>query len=223
MSSSSPPASPTTQSRIARYLPSGRAWWLVAGAFLAGLLLFALVLSGKRDEFEFYRAEGGRDAQLPGQVFDPLPAPLPAGEDAASGMDQRAPERSEAPRIDQHAASPADTTAAAPATTSPTATPGVPSPGVAGDASIPRPLSAPPPDYPSRALRAGVSGDVTLRIEVDADGRPGEIEVVGSSRNRDLDRAAVQAVRRWRFQPAMRAGVPVAGHVQQVISFDAPR
>ncbi|TWT23453.1 TonB family protein [Luteimonas marina] len=213
---STPPVSPRPPARFTRFLPSGRAWWLVAGAFLAGLLLFALVLSGKRDAFEFYRADGDGATSVEGQVFEPLPAPLPAGEDAASGMDERPPARTEAPRIDQHASSPGDTPSPAPATA---AQPG----GAPADASLPRPLSSPPPDYPAAALRAGASGNVVLRIEVGADGRPGSVEVVAGSRNRQLDRAAVRAVRRWRFQPAMRDGVAVPATVQQTISFDAPR
>ena len=39
-----PPASPSPLQRLARFLPAGRGWWLVLGAILAGLLLFALVL-----------------------------------------------------------------------------------------------------------------------------------------------------------------------------------
>lgn len=214
---STSPASAPPSGRFTRFLPSGRAWWLVAGAFLAGLLLFALVLSNKREAFEFYRADGDGAASVEGQVFEPLPAPLPAGEDAASGMDDRPPARAEAPRIDQHAPSPADAPSPAPATTA--AQPGA----APTDASVPRPLTMPSPDYPATALRAGAGGNVVLRIEVRADGRPGAIEVVDSSRNRELDRAAVRAVRRWRFQPAMRDGIAVPASVQQTISFDAPR
>ncbi|WP_202844633.1 energy transducer TonB [Luteimonas saliphila] len=218
---STPPASSPFSRRFARFLPAGRAWWLVAGAVVAGLLLFALVLSNKRDEFEFHRAGPDGPTGVPGQVFDPLPTPLPAGESAASGMDDRPPERAEAPRIDQHATLPAHAQ-----TTLSDAPGGQATPAAAGaiaDAAMPRPLSAPPPDYPSSALRAGASGDVVLRIEVGADGRPGSVTVVGSSRYRELDRAAIRAVRRWRFQPAMRDGIAVPGTVEQVISFDAPR
>lgn len=216
---SAPSASSPRHRRLASFLPSGRAWWWVAGAFVAGLLLFALVLSSKRDEFEFYRAEGGGPDAPQGQVFEPLPAPLPAGEQAASGMDERPPARGDQPRIDQHAPPPA-AVAQTPAEAAPPA-PAPSSPGGPG-AAVPRPVSAPPPDYPAAALRAGITGKVTLRIEVDAQGRPGDVSVVASSRNRDLDRAAIRAVRRWRFEPAMRDGVAVAGTVQQVISFDAP-
>lgn len=212
----STPRAPAPASRgIARFLPSGRAWWLVGGAVLAGLLLFALVLSSKRDEFEFYRAPGEAMPGAPAQVFDPLPAPLPAGETTASGMDTDPPPPVDAPRIDQYGA---------PATVAPDpALQTAQAPAAAMGSREPQVVSAPPPDYPSAALRAGASGDVVLRIEVRADGRPGEVTVVGGSRNRAFDRAAVRAVRRWRFEPAMRDGVAVDGTVQQTIRFDAPR
>ena len=198
---------------IARYLPAGRAWWLVAGAVLAGLLLFALVLSGKRDEFEFYRADG-EPGRVPGQVFDPLPAPLPAGESAASGMETGEPP-AEAPRIDQQSAPPQ--IAPAPSSAQPGSAP------VEVATREPRPVRTPAPDYPRAALRANQSGEVLLRIEVRADGRPGEITVLSSSRHRALDQAAIRAVRRWRFEPAMRDGVAVPGAVQQSIRFDPPQ
>lgn len=215
MSTTAPHQAPP--GRSARLLPRGRAWWIVAGAFVAGLALFLLVWSGKRDEFEFYRAGDGA-GRMEGQVFEPLPVPLPAGQDPASGMDGSPPARVEqAPRIDQHAASP-DAPAAPGAPGAATAM----GAATADDTSAPRPLSAPPPAYPRSALRGGVGGNVQLHIEVGADGVPTDVEVVGSSRNRELDRAAVQAVRRWRFRPAMRNGVPVADSVQQTISFEAP-
>lgn len=212
-------ASDTLPRRIARFLPSGRAWWLVAGAFVAGLLLFALVLSNRGGEFEFYRAERDDAAGAEHQVFEPLPEPLPAGGDSASGMDT-ASAGAAAPRVDQHASAPEDAASQAPVDT-----PSPESPAVAAtaeEAALPRPLTAPPPEYPRAALRSGASGNVLLLIEVDAEGRPGAIEVVESSRHRELDRAAVNAVRRWRFQPAMRGGIAVPATVRQAFSFDAP-
>lgn len=214
-----PPASPSPLQRLARFLPAGRGWWLVLGAILAGLLLFALVLSNKRDEFEFHRA-GEAPAGVPGQVFEPLPAPLPAGESGASGMDDRPPARDEAPRIDQQAQSPVPLPSAQPPAADAVQAP--PDAGPRMDAGVPRPISTPSPEYPSAALRARASGDVVLRIEVGTDGRPSDVAVVGSSRNRALDRAAVQTVRRWRFEPALRDGVPVPATVQQVIRFEPP-
>lgn len=217
---STPSVHATLRRRLAGFLPTGRAWWLIGGAFAGGLLLFALVLKGKRDDFNFYRAGDG-PAQIEDQAFDPLPAPLPAGADAASGMDANA-RVDEAPRIDQHAPPPAVATQApaAPGQADGQAAP--PGTSAAVDSSVPRPVSTPAPNYPPSALRAGISGAVVLRMEVGVDGKPGDVEVVTSSRNRDLDREAVRTVRRWRFQPAMRDGVPVPAVVRQTINFSAP-
>ena len=38
-----------------------------------------------------------------------------------------------------------------------------------------------------------------------------------------LDRAATEAVKRWRFRPAMQGGQPVSGEVQVPITFNAER
>lgn len=211
----SPPSRPT----LPDWLPRSRGWWLIAGAFLAGLLLFLLLWSGKRDEFEFYRSGDATQAQE-GQIFEPLPAPLPAGGSPASGMDDSAPSAGGTP-IDRQASPTPVATAPAPATPS-TTTQGAPSASDSTAGPMPRLIHAPPPDYPRDALRAGVSGDVLIRIDVGTDGTPSSMEILRSSRNRSLDRAALQAVRQWRFAPATRDGVPVATSVQQTVSFTAP-
>jgi protein TonB len=65
--------------------------------------------------------------------------------------------------------------------------------------------SAPP--YPSAELRAGHQGTVTLRVLVDVDGRPLQVDVETGSGYRRLDEAARRHVlRNWTFQPAMRDG-----------------
>jgi len=69
---------------------------------------------------------------------------------------------------------------------------------------------APSPPYPRDALRAGLQGTVMLRVLVDVDGRPLEVEVEQSSGHRELDIAARRHVlRHWTFRPAMMAGQPV--------------
>lgn len=66
---------------------------------------------------------------------------------------------------------------------------------------------APAPAYPRDALRDGVEGSVLLKVLVDIDGRPLDVQVARSSGNRSLDRAArEQVLQRWRFRPAMQAG-----------------
>lgn len=206
---------------LPQWLPRGRGWWIVAGAFLAGLVLFLLLWMGKRDEFEFYRADGTEP--LPdGQVFEPLPAPLPAGDTPASGMDDSTPSDG-GTRIDRQATPPPVATPTGP-TAAPAPAPGAAAPpaGPVATGPMPRLIHAPPPDYPRDALRAGISGEVVIRIDVGVDGVPASMEIVRSSRNRSLDRAALQAVRKWRFAPATRNGTPIAVSVQQTVSFDAP-
>lgn len=77
------------------------------------------------------------------------------------------------------------------------------------------------PKYPPQALRSGVEGSVSVRVEVDASGVPTDVKVVERSgeRSRDLDRAVTDAVRKWRFDPAMKDGKAVAGAVVVPVEF----
>jgi protein TonB len=63
-----------------------------------------------------------------------------------------------------------------------------------------------PPEYPKDALKRGLGGEVRVRFTLDADGKVKSAEVVNSSPAEVFDRAALDAVRRWRFKP------PVAGN-----------
>jgi protein TonB len=66
---------------------------------------------------------------------------------------------------------------------------------------------APAPSYPRDALRDGVEGTVLLKVLVDVDGRPLDVQIERSSGNRSLDRAArEQVLQRWRFRPATQDG-----------------
>ena len=64
----------------------------------------------------------------------------------------------------------------------------------------------PPPVYPVAARRAHREGRVVLRVVVSGDGGGRDIRIAESSGTPSLDDAAVQAVRGWRFTPAMRSG-----------------
>ena len=64
-----------------------------------------------------------------------------------------------------------------------------------------RPLSMPGPEYPRDALRAGKSGEVLVEYTVGTDGSVTAARVVNSNPGRVFDRAALDAVQRWRFQP----------------------
>jgi protein TonB len=58
-----------------------------------------------------------------------------------------------------------------------------------------------------------------LNVSVGANGVPTEISVIERSGNRDLDRAALQAARKWRFAPAIRSGKAVAQDVRVPVEF----
>ena len=49
--------------------------------------------------------------------------------------------------------------------------------------------------------QAGIEGSVTLRFSVDADGRVQDVEVVEAKPKRQFERAAIQAINKWRYQP----------------------
>lgn len=77
----------------------------------------------------------------------------------------------------------------------------------------------PRPDYPVLAKRRRLEGTTMLRVTVDNDGRPSEIEIAQSSGARILDDAAIQTVRNWRFAPARQGNKAVVGVVQVPIRF----
>lgn len=75
------------------------------------------------------------------------------------------------------------------------------------------------PSYPSSALRQGVQGTTMLKVHVLIDGRVGDVVVQQSAGHPDLDQAAIEAVRRWRFEPARRGSDPVAMWVLLPVQF----
>jgi len=83
----------------------------------------------------------------------------------------------------------------------------------------PRYRSNPRPDYPPDARRNRQEGLVIVSVEVAADGRAISTSLVKSSGFPMLDQAAVQAVRRWTFEPATSAGLPVASRVDVPVRF----
>ncbi len=76
-----------------------------------------------------------------------------------------------------------------------------PAPAAASAPAELRALSTPPPKFPPEALRAGQAGEVQIEFTVGTDGSVTSARVVRSNPARVFDREAVNAVRRWRFQP----------------------
>ena len=69
------------------------------------------------------------------------------------------------------------------------------------------------PIYPFTARRKGWEGIVYLRVHVDVWGDPISIVVEQSSGYEELDKAALRAVGRWKFEPAQQHGKTVAASV----------
>ena len=76
------------------------------------------------------------------------------------------------------------------------------------------------PSYPESARRQGVEGVTTLRFQVHTDGSVTEMSVVHSAGHPDLDQAAMEAVRKWRFEPARRGKDPVVVWVTLPVRFE---
>lgn len=88
-----------------------------------------------------------------------------------------------------------------------------------GAEAAPDYLLNPEPKYPEAARRRGIEGVVVLDVLVLANGTAGSVLLAQSSGSALLDDAAIEAVRPWRFKPAMRAGVPVDSTVSIPIRF----
>ena len=66
------------------------------------------------------------------------------------------------------------------------------------------------PVYPESARRAGLQGTTLLRIHIEADGHVSDVSVQRSAGHQSLDEAAADAVRRWRFEPALNSAGAVS-------------
>ena len=72
-------------------------------------------------------------------------------------------------------------------------------------------------DYPSKALLAGVTGSVVIELVIDSKGNVREATAVKSVP--DLDEAAVKAVRKWKYEPALVNGKPAEVLAYALIRF----
>lgn len=75
------------------------------------------------------------------------------------------------------------------------------------------------PAYPQLSTRLGEAGNVTLLLLIGADGSVEEIKLERSSGFSRLDRAAIEAVKRWRFIPARQGGQAISYWYSQLVSF----
>jgi periplasmic protein TonB len=89
---------------------------------------------------------------------------------------------------------------------------------IGGGVSAPRVIYAPDPEYSDEARKAKYQGTVVLWAVIGADGLPKDLRVQRAL-GMGLDQKALEAVRRWRFEPAMKGGQPVAVQVNIELNF----
>lgn len=205
--------------RLARLPLPARIAIAMGIAFAVGLLLFALVYFGNRAPV-LPGADVDRTAPVQPRASGALPAPQPASADPdMPGLYGPAP-------VDPGIAGMARPAAAVtPVPQVPGAAADAPPSAAAAMAPTTRPVAVrrQQPSYPRTSLRRGQSGEVLVRARVGTDGRPRDVGVARSSGHPALDRAAVRAVERWRFEPARRDGQPVDDEVQVPVEFVSGR
>jgi len=226
---------------------SAERWIMSAGAFRSPVLIAEVVTvsdASPTPEAIQKKPEPKRTPSATTRLARSLPTPLPRVAEAVTPpspiSSPPAPETpaqtvTSAPAATSMTASTEPPAAPGPAAGAPAAT-GAPSP-----ASTPSVASAPSrdtgsagtitqsarphggyqvrPSYPSSALRQGIQGTTMLKVHVLLDGRVGDVVVQQSAGHPDLDQAAIDAVRRWRFEPARRGNDPVAMWVLLPVQF----
>lgn len=82
----------------------------------------------------------------------------------------------------------------------------------------PAPIHSPNPQYSKQARHAKLEGVCVLWMIVGADGLPRDIRVQRTL-GLGLDEKAIEAVKKWKFKPAMKDGKPVAVRVSVQVNF----
>jgi len=75
-----------------------------------------------------------------------------------------------------------------------------------------------PPDYPAAMRRNNLDGKVLVALIVLPNGKPDQVQLIEATHPLFAD-AAVEAVRHWRFKPALKNGVAVAAQMQLPLEF----
>jgi TonB family protein len=89
---------------------------------------------------------------------------------------------------------------------------------VGGGVSAPKAVYAPDPEYSEEARKAKYQGTCVLWLVVGPDGRPRDIRVARTL-GLGLDEKAIEAVKTWKFEPAMKDGKPVAVQINVEVEF----
>lgn len=89
---------------------------------------------------------------------------------------------------------------------------------ISGGVAAPFAISKVEPEYTEEARAAGLRGSVLLAVTIGEDGIPRNVRIIRPL-GRGLDEKALEAVRKWRFRPAIRDGKPVPTSANVEVSF----
>jgi protein TonB len=88
--------------------------------------------------------------------------------------------------------------------------------------AMPRITSNPDPEYTDAALKAGVHGSVIVKLTVGKDGSTRDLKVLNGL-GYGLDESAMKAVQSWKFEPALKDGIPVDCAIAVELAFPPTR
>jgi protein TonB len=89
---------------------------------------------------------------------------------------------------------------------------------IGGGVSGPVPIYTVEPEFSEEARKAKTAGNVLVSLVVDAKGLPQNVHVLRGV-GMGLDEKAIEAVKQYRFKPAMEAGKPVAVYLNVEVNF----
>jgi D-alanyl-D-alanine dipeptidase len=89
---------------------------------------------------------------------------------------------------------------------------------VGGGITAPKPIDTPDPTFTRAMKNSHMSGTVLVEAMLDSEGKVSEPKVVRGL-DPDFDAQAIEAVQKWKFQPALKQGVPVAVKIAIEVNF----
>ena len=163
-------------------------------------------VAGSRESFT--SSEGGTSATGPGAFV---------GEGSGGGITGSGEGRTVAPP-DPTPNTQHPTPAPPPTTYNPQpTTPDPPKPK--GESRAPSVAKQMKPIYPQDARDDGIEGTAVVLALIDPEGKVTDTRLEKSSGDRRLDRAAVDAVRKWTYNPCLKDGAPVKSSVRIRVEF----
>ena len=89
---------------------------------------------------------------------------------------------------------------------------------IGGGVSAPELIYKVDPEFSEEARKAKVAGNVLVYLWVGPDGTPSHLRIARGI-GMGLDEKALEAVRQWKFKPAMENGKPVAVELNVEVNF----